>query len=923
MLRSPGWPGTFSKRPSGSSGRRRSASARSCGDPAGRRPTATWRRISAIARSASKRLVRAAGTGGRGPRPAASEAAPPPLPPISGKPLTASTTRPAPSASWTINATTRTRTDSPPERSVVGRHRLEDVGEAPARVLPARRDVLGRHAVGRRLVAAQDLPRNGLAVDLVRAVVEARGARVAVHGLEREVGRVAERSVDLQRPVDDVVHDARAEELDERDVLPRGRRALRVHLPRGVQRHQARRLHLRRRIGDPVLDRLLLGERAAARLAVQRALAEHVERAPRDAEPAHAVVDAPRPEALLGDEESGALVAEQVLRRHAHVLVQDLGVVAELAERVVHRVLHRPDVADDVHARRVGRDDDHGRALVRPRVGVGDRHDDEEVGDRPVRREPLVAVYHPLVALAHGARAQRRRVRPGHARLGHRERRLEVAGEQRLEPALLLVGRAGDREDLAVAGVGRGVAERVRRERRRAEDLVHQPELDLPEALAAQVRRQVRGPQTPALDLLLQRLVEPVELLLGDVVDDRLERPDLRAHEVAHPVELLLELGLRREIPRHRAIRLSVGVRAAHYAGRPPGMRVVVIGATGNVGTALLRALREEDAVDEIVGVARRRPDGPPPPKTTWAQADISRDTLEPLLDGADCVVHLAWLIQRARDEPVPHATNVEGSAPVFSAAAAAGVPAVVYASSIGTYAPGPKDHGVDEAWPTTGVPSSFYSRHKAATERELDRFESEHPGIRVVRLRPGLIFQRAAATGIRRLFVGPLLPSPLVRPGLVPVVPRHPRLRAPALHSDDVADAYRRAVVNPDARGAYNVAAEPPLDGDVVARLLGARAVDVPARVLRGGAALSWWLRLQPSEPGWVDMGLAVPLMDCTRARDQLGWSARRSAEHAFLELLAGLRDGAGHPTPPLDPSTSGPMRVREVLTGVGRTSK
>jgi UDP-glucose 4-epimerase len=352
-------------------------------------------------------------------------------------------------------------------------------------------------------------------------------------------------------------------------------------------------------------------------------------------------------------------------------------------------------------------------------------------------------------------------------------------------------------------------------------------------------------------------------------------------------------------------------------------MRVIVIGGTGNVGTAVLRALRDEDAVTEIVAVARRRPSDSPPPKTTWATADISRDDLDPLLEGAECVVHLAWLIQPSRDEQVTYATNVRGSARVFEAAGRTGVPAVVYASSIGTYAPGPKDRAVDESWPATGVASSFYSRHKAAVEREIDSFAAAHPEIRVAWLRPGLIFQRAAATGIRRLFAGPFLPSPLVRRELVPVVPRHPRLRAQALHSDDVADAYRRAVVSPDARGPFNVAAEPPLDGDVAARLLGAKAVDVPARVLRGGAALSWHLRLQPSEPGWVDMGLAVPLMDCTRAREQLGWVPRRTAEEAFLELFAGLRDGAGHPTPPLDPDTSGPLRVREFLTGVGRTSR
>src|SRR3954469_10750261 len=85
------------------------------------------------------------------------------------------------------------------------------------------------------------------------------------------------------------------------------------------------------------------------------------------------------------------------------------------------------------------------------------------------------------------------------------------------------------------------------------------------------------------------------------------------------------------------APRLSLGVRAAHYAGSPFAMRVVVMGATGNVGTALLRSLAGEDAVSEMVGVARRRPAGAAP-KTTWAEADVSRDDLEPLLRDADCV---------------------------------------------------------------------------------------------------------------------------------------------------------------------------------------------------------------------------------------------------------------------------------------------
>ncbi len=347
-------------------------------------------------------------------------------------------------------------------------------------------------------------------------------------------------------------------------------------------------------------------------------------------------------------------------------------------------------------------------------------------------------------------------------------------------------------------------------------------------------------------------------------------------------------------------------------------MRVAVVGATGNAGTALLRALGADPAVTQIVGIARRPP-RLEAPKTIWRQADIARDDLAPLLAGADAVVHLAWLIQPSRDEDVTRAVNVDGSARVFAAAARAGAGTLVYASSVGAYALGPKDHAVDESWPTDGIPSSFYGRHKAAVERILDRFEVEHPDVRVVRLRPGLIFQRAAATEIRRLFAGPLLPGSLLRRRLIPIVPDHPRLRVQVVHADDVAEAYRLALTDPDAHGAYNVAAEPVIDGPVLARLLGARPVRVPTWLLRGAADLTWRAHLQPTPPGWVDLGLGVPIMDISRARRELGWAPLRTAEQALEDLLGGLRDGADAPTPPLDRDTSGPARMRELRTRVG----
>jgi UDP-glucose 4-epimerase len=344
-------------------------------------------------------------------------------------------------------------------------------------------------------------------------------------------------------------------------------------------------------------------------------------------------------------------------------------------------------------------------------------------------------------------------------------------------------------------------------------------------------------------------------------------------------------------------------------------MRVVVVGATGNVGTSLLEALGRDEAVESVLGLARRRP-ASTYAKTTFAAADIPRDDLVPHFRGADCVVHLAWLIQPSHDRRALWATNVEGSARVLAAVAEAGVPALVAASSIGVYSPGPK-RPVDESWPREGVPTSWYARHKAELERRLDAFEAEHDGVRVVRLRPALIMKRESAEEVRRLFFGPFLPSPLAEPGRLRVVPHIPRLVVQVVHSLDVGEAYRLAAIR-DVRGAFNIAAGPALDGRRLAEALDARAVTVPAGLARAAAAATWRLRLQPTSPDWLDLGLGVPLLDTTRAREELGWAPTRDGIQTARELLQGLADRAGGRTPPL---RRGDRHV-EIAAGVGGKS-
>ncbi|GLY47793.1 NAD-dependent epimerase/dehydratase family protein [Lentzea sp. NBRC 102530] len=321
-------------------------------------------------------------------------------------------------------------------------------------------------------------------------------------------------------------------------------------------------------------------------------------------------------------------------------------------------------------------------------------------------------------------------------------------------------------------------------------------------------------------------------------------------------------------------------------------MRVVVTGASGNVGTALLRRLADEPDV-EVHGLSRRTPDDVPPYQgVRWTPVELGRagaeEVLKSAFEKADAVVHLAWLIQPSRDERLLYRTNVAGSAQVFDAAVATGVPHLVHMSSVGAYSPGPKDRRVDESWPVGGVSTSSYSRHKAAVEHMLTKFESK---LLISRARPGLVLQSDAGAEIHEYFLGPFVPRFLFGQR-IPVVPVPRGLVTQFVHSDDVADGLVR-ILRRRPEGAVNFVADPVITPDVLAQVLGGRHVAVPPRLLRGLANGTWRLRMQPTAPGWVDLALKSPLLDASRARTELGWEPRHDARETLRALLRGIARG------------------------------
>ena len=331
-------------------------------------------------------------------------------------------------------------------------------------------------------------------------------------------------------------------------------------------------------------------------------------------------------------------------------------------------------------------------------------------------------------------------------------------------------------------------------------------------------------------------------------------------------------------------------------------MRIAVIGATGNVGTALLRRLHAAHDVSSIVGISRRGPDrtGEPYSGVEWRHIDISDPASSPALvdalRGADAVVHLAWVIRPNRDEDLLVRTNVEGSRRVFEAAAAAGVPHLVHASSVGAYgradgsAPGRPPQ--DESFPTHGCDSSHYARQKAQVERILDEVSAAHPEMTVSRLRPGLIFQEEAGPEIRDYFLGVLVPPPAAAPGhgCAPGLPLAPRHR----HAGCARRRHRRRVLArgpPPRTRRVQCCGRPVVGPDAVGSALGARRwLPVPTPMVRALAALTYRARLQPTDPGWIDMAVVTPVMSTERIHRETGWSPRRSSIDAIRAVVATL---------------------------------
>ena len=327
-------------------------------------------------------------------------------------------------------------------------------------------------------------------------------------------------------------------------------------------------------------------------------------------------------------------------------------------------------------------------------------------------------------------------------------------------------------------------------------------------------------------------------------------------------------------------------------------LTVAVTGPTGTFGFGLVPLLVADDRVARIVGIARRPFD---PAAHGWTKMEYRRgdvrdpDALRDAFDGADVVVHLAFLVTGAASAEAIRAINVTGTLNAFRAAAAAGARRFVYASSVAAYGFHPDNPvGMTEEWPVRPAARLFYAQEKA----ELERLLQAEAAVRGARPVPAAPAHRAGpARGGREEPAA--WPARAARPQPGPARRRPPGAGAGACARAALAVRARRrpgtgvCAVHRGGRpaGAYNIAADGILTATDVAREFGLLPLPLPAGPAQLAARAMAALPFLPPAATWVEAASHPSIVDATRARTELGWTPRFTALEALRDTVrAGL---------------------------------
>ncbi len=317
-----------------------------------------------------------------------------------------------------------------------------------------------------------------------------------------------------------------------------------------------------------------------------------------------------------------------------------------------------------------------------------------------------------------------------------------------------------------------------------------------------------------------------------------------------------------------------------------PARRVLVTGASRDLGGALARLLSADPSIETVVGVDTY------PPRESIGRAEFVRaDIRNPLIAkvittaGIDTVVHMNVLASalQAGGRAAMKEVNVIGTMQLLAACQKSpAVRTLVLKSTTSVYGRSARDPGLfTEDTEPRAVPTSGYAKDAVEVEAYVRGFGRRRPDVAISVLR-------------FTSFVGPRVDTTLTRYFGLPVAPTisgcDPRLQM--CHEDDALAVLRHAAEG-DRPGVFNVGGEGVLLLSQALRRLGRPSIGLLAPT---GPAIGLALRLlrsdvlSPEQLSFLGHGHAV---DLRALREDFGYQPRYTTAAAFEDYAA------AHPGP------------------------
>lgn len=333
--------------------------------------------------------------------------------------------------------------------------------------------------------------------------------------------------------------------------------------------------------------------------------------------------------------------------------------------------------------------------------------------------------------------------------------------------------------------------------------------------------------------------------------------------------------------------------------------RVLVTGATGFLGTAVVHRLEELGFPVRATG----RQTGGHSLTDFWPADLRETDLLPEMLKGISTVIHTAGLAHQFKSQPhqesLFYRINCEATERLARAAASRGVKRFVFVSSVSVYGPGQRSGLRNED--TVPVPVGPYARSKRDAETRLLEIAAD-TGLEVVVLRMGTLYGEGDPGNVGRLMEA-------MKRGRFVMIGQGQN-RKSLLHRDDAAAACVKAAVHPLAHpvGIWNVTGTPCAMKEIVHGLSSALGMTPPRHSVPAAVAcgLLWAGAIFGIGPlrGWarshwasVQKWLADDAYDGSRFAREFDWQPVVSLKEGLKRLASG-NERFVTPTPMRTPS-------------------